>query len=36
MVATAVAAQANMSVANVKGRSPGQSHNVVKAVKSVL
>jgi len=25
-----------MSVANVKGRSPGQSHNVVKAVKSVL
>ena len=31
-----VAADAHMSVAKVKRRSPGQSHNVVKAVKSVL
>ncbi len=36
MVATAVAAEAHMSIAKVKGRSPGQSRNVVKAVKSVL
>ena len=31
-----IAAEANMSTANVKGQSPGQSQNVINSAKGTL